>query len=64
MNERTVKISHGWRREKRRKCSLIRKNPSHADDPETCLVAPDPARDHGVFDLAKCLRVARCQVRR
>jgi hypothetical protein len=34
MNERTMKVSHGWRRLKRRKRSLIRKVRPIANDPE------------------------------
>src|ERR1700730_8303643 len=63
MNERTVKTSHEWRREKRRMRNLIRKTRPIADNPEIAcwyLRRSDSQALLGTHDacgdLAKCLR--------
>ena len=43
MNERTAKMSHGWRRVKRRMRNLIRKNRRIANTPEIALSRSRPA---------------------
>src|ERR1700704_1129324 len=75
MNERTVKVSHGWRRMKRRIRILTRKTRPIANSPEIAFWqrdrlarpalrvprrAPCAADNHAAAILKKCLR--RCDV--
>src|SRR5882672_815508 len=75
MNERTVKMSHGWRRVKRRIRILTRKIRPIANSPEIAFWqrdrlarpalrvprrAPCAADNHAAMILKKCLR--RCDV--
>src|ERR1700722_4245632 len=56
INERTVRDSHGWRREKRRRCNLIRLIRPIIDHPmffRIRLFGDQDAAHH----LAKCLKV-------
>src|SRR4051794_14346790 len=62
MKERTAKTSQGWRRAKRRKCSLIRNVGPIVNDPRFCArprtiqLCAAPGLDDASLTLAKCLR--------